>query len=267
MNKKYLQASIMLALLGAGFFLVKHFHITTEIAYKLPRIIAREAYYRWIVREDAQLDKMPYSIPGELVTLKKLEFQDFEFYYPMIGNPYCADTFFINTSINLVPEIDPNFYLYIQKVTQFFGSRSMYSVIDNASGKIGGMVEIMYIRDANTGKKDHYEICGFARPREWGNGKAMEATALAIESFFTTTSETELIAYTAPHNSRCHTFLLKCGFIFCKVCEEEHSKNELVFKILKENGLVITQVVRALLRHQQAKKNYSESPSRVNHLE
>jgi|GEM_PF-6019215 len=268
MFKKYILLGIVTAgLLCGGFFLARYFHITAEIAQKLPRIIAREAYYTYIVRENARLDRMPQTIREGRLTLHKLRFQDFEYFYPIIGNPYCADSFFINSSINMVPHIDPNLYLYIQLAAQFFGTRCMYSVVDNATQKIGGMVEITYIRNEATGKKEHYEISGFARPREWGNGKALEATAIAIETFFNVTNEEELLAFTAPYNNRCHTFLLKSGFVFSHVCQEEHSKNELIFKINKKQGLEIKKTVHALLLRQHSKMSCSESPSTTNHQE
>lgn len=266
-KKHLLIATTVTMFLCGGFFLARHFHITREIACKLPRIIAREAYYTYIVREKAGLDRMPHTIKDGRLTLTKLRLQDFEYYHPIIGNPYCADSFFINSSINLVPYVDPNLYLYIQLAGQFFGSRCMYSVIDNATQKIGGMVEIIYIRDTTTGKKEHYEISGFARPREWGNGKALEATAIAIEAFFKATNEEELLAFTAPYNNRCHTFLLKSGFVFSHVCKEEHSKNELVFKINRTQGFEIKKTVHELLRRQRSKMNCSESPSAANHQE
>lgn len=257
MNKKYILLSGMLLLVGAGYYFINNQHLTLYTIFRLSRAIAREGYNWWIRPEATCFNKMPYLIRGELVTLRKLECQDFDFYYPIIGNPYCADNFFINNTINMVPEVNPTFYLYLQKIGQFFGSRVIYSVIDNKTDKIGGMIELFYAQNKTVAKKPYYEICGLARPKEWGNGKALQATGLAINAFFSSSKETELMAHVAPYNLRCQTFLIKCGFEFCTISEDEDSQNELLFKIYRDKGLTITQAVRELLRHQQVKMHYS----------
>lgn len=269
MNKRRLAATfIIVGVVAVGYVFVQQFHITGEIARRIPRIILREFHNKYLALHKPDLDRMPNSIQGSKLFMRKLEFRDFEYYHPMINNPYCSDSFFINNATRLVPMVDPNFYLYLQLIAQYFGTRVMYSCFDGTTKKIRGMVEILYIpHEDDATKKGHYEICGLAAPGEWGTGKALEAAALAIEHFFKATQEKELVAYVAPTNSRCHAFLLKCGFEFEQIAQEEHSKNELIFKIKRTNGLVVTQVAHKLLSHQQALKHCSKSLSAEKHQE
>ena len=225
-------------LLCVGVITLRQLKITQQIIVKLTPIILREIYQTRILRKHRELLNTPETIVGELVTFKKFSFKDFESYYSLVGNPHCTDLFFINSHINMVPTFDLNHYLYLQLVSQFFGNRVMYSISDNKRGEIEGMIELILVHDPKTYEFHHYEIAGFARPRQWGTGTAIESVKLASNIFFKTSKEDVLYGYVFAHNYRCQTFLTKCGFNFSHICEDAESKNELVFAMKRPKKLI-----------------------------
>lgn len=237
-------------LLCMGGITLRHLKITSKIITHLFPMVVREVYRTTVLAEQRELLQAPEIIEGKLVTLKKFSFKDIEAHHSLIGNPHCTDLFLINSHTTVAPDLDLHQYLYRQLISQFFGSRIVYSVTVNKQGTIEGMVELIRIHDPKTSKFKHYEIAGFARPSQWGTGTAMESVELASHVFFEICKENSLYGYVFPHNYRCQTFLTKCGFNFSHICEDVESKDELVF-VLQRDKFTKKKVNRA--RHQPSR--------------
>lgn len=233
MKKHSLVAACTIALLLMGGIMLHQLKITPRIIAKLTPLMVRECYQTIFLKEPRELLTAPETITGKLITLKKLRFSHFESYYPILSNPYCTDIFFTNPDTLLVPLFDMNHYLYQELVLQYFGKTVMYSVFDNKTNTVAGMIQIIHVKDRTDKRQDHYALSGFARPSQWGTGSAAETLNAITRMFFSISKKNAIYGNALAHNHRCQTFLTKCGFNFSHVCEDEDSKNELVFVLTR----------------------------------
>lgn len=184
----------------------------------LPKIISYATE-----QEHSKLFAAPTFVPGTLISLRKLTAHDLPEYYELLQDKRCTDLFFIATD-GTVPSVDSWYYMHYQLMSQWFGERIVYSVIINATGKIGGMIEL--IRDS-VATRGH--VSGLAHPNYWGLRMGLETVKLASKVFFDLMPLNTLYSHVVSSNHRAQTFNLKCGFEFSHISQEAESKNDLVF--------------------------------------
>ena len=209
--------------------------VTTYYRYHTPPLCTRvcSLYLKKLAdtlkAQEAQKPLLaPEKLEGKLVTLRKFSLSDFDRYQELLSQANLLESFFVGVDEEK-NGFDSHYYLYHQLIEQHFNQRFVYSVIDNKTGIVGGMIEFIPQKHATRG-----HLAGWASKEYWGSGTAQETVNLALNAFFSSSDQSEIMAHVATHNHRSQAFLLGYGFRLVNKSVAPDNSSDLVFSIEKE---------------------------------